>query len=70
MGLMMVNDNPTKRNKRKATKWVPQLVSEMIRYVERGALILDLDGKKKQHNSRHQLEYIHGAFFMGPWIGR
>ena len=44
MGLMMVNDNPTKRNKRKATKWTPQLVSEMIRYAERGlrdAFIVD-----------------------------
>ena len=36
MGLIMGNDNPTNRNKRKATKWRLQLVSEMIRYAERG----------------------------------
>ena len=57
MGLMMVNDNPTKRNKRKATKWTPQLVSEMIRYAERGlkeAFILDLDNKEDRTIQAYQ----------------
>lgn len=53
IGLMMVNDNPTKRNKRKATKWTPQLISEMIRYAERG-FIVDLDNKE---NSTRQYKW-------------
>jgi len=51
MGLMMVNDNPTKRNKRKATKRTAQLVNEMMRYAERGlytdAVILGFDNKER-----------------------
>lgn len=49
IGLMMVNDIPTKRNRRKATKRTAQLVNEMMRYAERGlydAFIWNLDKKE------------------------